>query len=673
VLGGRGLEGVVSVQIGGVDATVVRAEPTRVVVVTGHVAPGVGLGVVARRDDGERAVLDGAVESWSPAELPGARVWDAAHGVAGDVPGTRYEWQHVGELPATWRVRDGNTATWLPATGRFWMVGGWNGLQEPDGFSPIPPGTWPPLNTTDEVWSSPDGVTWTLELPHGNGAFERRHVHNTVVWQDELWVVGGDTHQGYYNHDVLRSADGLDWTVVLGPGTTEPPWPERALQISGVFDGRLWTGGGQDLLGDPAAYTYHNDLWVTDDGEAWTQVAADGPASDTRWGGCGLVDGFVEHAGRMWLVGCARYRDDAVGTSMVNEVWSTADGVEWTRHPDPPWAGKAWANAFTWDGHLWVAFGYTYGDPEHGWPAGNANELWWTDDGETWTSLPPDAPVPGSHAQGVAVTDEAVWLLGGNHSFGLGLGPERAIWRLVAARGAGVTSWTERGAEGLVARPPHALAQPLLVPDAFGPGRPGLHFDGSRTQLALDAPDVQPDGRSVFFVGRLPELPPPYPGWDDTYAPVGTVVGGPDETNLPTSSIGLGGGRLQLRNRQPELGVYGEPTWSGAEAGAGLQVGAGEVHLVGLTHGADGALAAWVDGAPVTVSGTASYAGGRGYSRLGGSFDGDDLGGGAYYGPNQRFAGTLGAVVVVPAVLGEDDVARLTDWARGRFGSAASR
>jgi hypothetical protein len=226
-----------------------------------------------------------------------------------------------------------------------------------------------------------------------------------------------------------------------------------------------------------------------------------------------------------------------------------------------------------------------------------------------------------------------------------------------------VAAWTERGADALTAAAPAASARPLRVPDAFGPGRPGLHFDGSRAHLALAATDVQPAGRTVLFVARTPELPAPW-GWDDAYAPVGTVVGGPDETGLPTTSIGLGDGRLQLRNREPGLGPVGETLWSGAEAGAGLQRAAGDVHLLGFGHAPDDTLRAWVDGAPTPVVGAAAYAGGRGYSRLGGSFDGD-----TYYGPNQRFAGELGAVLVVPRVLSDDEVGRVRAWARGRFGS----
>ena len=608
----------------------------------------------------ERSVLAGALEAWSPAELPGARLFDAAAGVEAAEPTTSYEWQRLtGDMGGarSWLVRDGNTLTWLPATGRFWMVAGWNPYEVPEGFGTPP--------TTDEVWSSPDGITWTPELPHGHGAFEIRHSHNTVHWRDRLWMIGGDTHQGFYNHDVVSSADGVHWTVELGPGTTEPPWSERGLQVSGVYDGKLWTVGGQDLFGPVEDYTYHNDVWSTEDGRHWTQVAPDAPGSDTRWAGCGVLDGLVEFRGEMWLVGCARERENAEGHSMSNEVWSTRDGVTWRQHTTPPWVGKIWPNVVVWDDRLWILFGYTYGDSAHGFGAGNANEAWYSDDGETWQSLPPDMPVPGSHAQGVAVTDEFLLLAGGNYGFGFGAGLDKSTWRLMPFRGEAVRAWRDRGPEHLTVAAPDENARPVRVADAFGAGAPGLQFDGSRSVLVLPEAgvDLQAEGRSVFWVARAPYLPNPW-GWEETYTPVGTIVGGPGEGGgMPVSSVGLSGGQIVVLNLEPTLGPAGEPVWSRLAAGTGLQEGPGEVHLAGVTHAPDGRLQAWVDGVPEGPVAMTAYDTPRSWSQLGGGMDGP------YYGPNSRFAGTLGAVVVLPSVADETAVARIHAWARGRFGA----
>ncbi len=625
---------------------------------------GPGHDLVVWRGD-TSATLVGVLEGWSPAEITGAHLFDAGVGVTTSGDGSNYEWQRLtAEIAPDWRVPDGNTTTWLPSTGRYWMVAGWNGYQEPDGFSHVAPDAVYPLqNTTDEVWSSPDGVAWTLEVPHETGLFERRHAHNTVLWNDQLWMVGGDTHQGYYNHDVVRSTDGVDWTVVLGPGTTDPPWAERALQTIGVYDGRLWMAGGQDLLGPIEDYTYHNDVWVTEDGTNWTQVAPDRPASDTVWEGCGVLDGLVEFRGEMWLVGCAWEREDASGHAMFNDVWSTTDGVSWTRHAEPPWAGKIWPNVVAWDDRLWILFGYTYGDAAGGWPAGNSNEAWYSDDGESWTALGHDVPVPASHAQGVAVTDDALLLAGGNYSFGFGAGWDKSTWRLVAFHGDWVESWEDRGTDARVVTPADADARPVLVADAFGTGRPGLQFDGSDDALSLADPagEALSSGSSVFWVGRAPYLPSPW-AWEDIYAPVSTVVGGPVATGAPVASVGYTEGALVYVNLDDEPGIYGEPLYSRVVLGEGAAEGPGEVHLHGVTHAPDGTVSGWADGAAIG-GGVADYGAPRAWSAIG---EGMDDG---YYGPNTRFEGTLGAVLIVPEVLDAATIDRVQSWAHGRFGA----
>ncbi|MBK8259250.1 MAG: IPT/TIG domain-containing protein [Polyangiaceae bacterium] len=637
--------------IGGVLTAAQVVSDTEIVVYTPPLASAGQIDLTVHRGE-ESATLPGELIAWSPVEITGARVFDAASGVAPGPADTQFEWQRLTpQIHSNWRARDGNTLTWLPSTGKFWMVAGWNPYDDP---------AWPAAITTDEVWSTNDGITWQPELAHGHGAFERRHAHNTVVWNNQLWMVGGDTWQGYYNHDVVSSADGVHWTQVLPPGS--PPWTPRALSMLGVHNGRLWMAGGQDLLGDPNEYTFHNDVWVTDDGSNWTQVVADSPPSDTRWGGCGMVDSLVSFKGELWMLGCARYNETA-GHQLIAEVWSSADGKIWKQHATPPWAGKGWPNVVVWRNELWILFGYTYGNPSEGWPAGNSNEVWHSPDGETWTALPVDSPVPGSHAQGVGVHPDYLLYAGGNYTFGIGAGEDRSAWRLIPFDGQRACAWSERGEAGLTVAALNT-ACPLRVPNAFGEQAAGLHFDGSTQELSLpeSAVDEAPNGRSVFWVARAPYIPLPYLNYEDTYAPVASVVGGPTAGGMPNASVGYTNGTLVLRNLNDALGENGEFVYSRFAAGSDLQSGQGEVRLVGYTHATNRTVQAWIDGALVDT-GEADYGTPRAWSTLGGSLTGD------YYGPYSRFAGTLGAVVIVPEVLDSQTIALLHAWARGRFGA----
>lgn len=638
VLAGSGFTGVTGVTIGGAAATeLVIVSDTELRAVSGAVEVGAGLDVVVARG-ADVGLLAGAVEAWSPAELAGARLFDAAVGVAGAETASRYEWAKLtDEIAPDWRIRDGNTTTWLPATNKFWMVGGWNGDPVPEGFSDVPEDTYPPRNTTNEVWSSPDGVAWTLELPHDHPQWERRHGHSTVLWRDRLWMIGGDHHQGKYNHDVVSGADGVNWQVEV----VDPPWQPRALQFSGVYDDRLWMAGGQDLVGPEEDYVYHNDVWSSVDGVNWVQVVGDAPASATRWAGRSMVSQLVEFKGRMWLVGGATYTE-ALPRTYYADVWSTTDGATWTEHTAPGWQGVAWHDVAVFDGRMWILFG--------GNGSGNLNQIWYTDDGEVWTELPADQnPTPTSHAQGVAVGPDFLLYAGGNYTFEYST---RSTWRLKAYRGVAVEQWTDRGADAIVVSASEPGRRPVAVPDAFGAGIPGLQFDGNATRLDLPVTELQPEGRSIFWVGRAPWTPSP-DQWDTPplVNPLATVVGDNDDTQ--SCAAGLAEGGLLYTS----AGVEG---WQALRAGSGLSNHVGEVHFAGIAHEGGGIVRGWIGAEEVGAPEDVGYSQYHGWSRIG-------AGG---YAPiaASGFSGSLGAVVILPYAAEPDEVARMHAWAQGRFG-----
>lgn len=645
-LRGAGLAAATEVRIGGVLVARVDAiADDEVQVVTAALPPGDGLDVEVDVA-GATVRLTGAVDAWSPAELPGARLFDAATGVTSTEAARTYEWQRLATATApAWRARDGNTLDWLPATGRLWMVGGWNPYAVPDGFDDVDPASGePPRTTTSEVWSSPDGVSWTLERDDADPAFDRRHAHNTVRWRDRLWMIGGDWWRGAYNHDVVSSADGRAWTVELA----QTPWADRALLVAGVHDDQLWVVGGQDLDGTPRdEFVYHNDVWRSADGVTWEQVAADAPPSETRWSGRGAVGELASFRGRLWLVGGAQYRDDAVGNTYFAEVWSTTDGASWTQHAAPPWAGRIWHDVRVWDDRLWVLFG--------GNDSGNLADAWYSDDGETWTAIDAErSHAPGSHAQGVAELDDALVLAGGNHSFGVGPTPQdtdESVWRLQAFRGDAVDAWTDRGGDAVVVTATGA-ARPVRDPDGLGDGIPGVQFDGASHFLTLASPELQPAGRSVLWVGRAAWSPAPA-DWTTPprLSPLFTVVGDGD---AQACAAGLGDGGMSYTSA-------GAAGWVGVEVGDGLRVGPGEVRFAGVTHAADGAIQGWIDGAAAGAPADGGYSELHGWSRIGA----------AGYGPvgDRAFGGTLGAVVILPYAADAATVARVHAWAQGRFGA----
>jgi hypothetical protein len=630
---GTALGSVTSVSIGGVAATSIEhVDDQTLRIVTAPVAAGTGLVVSVDAPVGTTD-WSGALESWSPAEIASARVFDASFGATGTETADTYQWSRLTtSIAPDWLHRDGPGLVYLPDTGRFWMIAGWSPYDAPDGWGALE-------QTTNEVWSSEDGVTWQRELEHGNAEFVRRHFQGTLVWRDRAWLVGGDIFstmpEAYsYQHDIYSSADGVDWDLELA----QTPWSDRIFEVAGIFNDQMWVVGGQTgLSSDDSGNTqFYNDVWRSDDGVTWTEVAPNGPPSATRWSPRGVLNKMVEFNGELWLVGGGTYQTyDVPIQEFPAEAWSTTDGVTWTEH-SVPWSGRIYHTVEVFDGKLWVIGGCHE-------TTCNSNDAWYTEDGENWTEIPYQrSPQPVSHGDGVAVGPDFLLFAGGNYTFGVGAGADNSAWRLTAFGGTAVESWVDR-ASGLEVTATGDM-RPVLDADAFGAGRPGMVFDGLDHALELDASDIQPDGRSVFFVAKAPYNL----AVADTYSPANTVVG--DSVDA-FCAAGLSQGALAYTD--------GANGWQTATAGEGYQDGPDTVISVGFTHAADGTVQAYGEGVPVgdpTVLGyNATYEGWRTI--------------GASYGLSSHFVGTLGAVVILPEAADADTAARIDTWAQGRFGS----
>jgi hypothetical protein len=83
----------------------------------------------------------------------------------------------------------------------------------------------------NDVWSSPDGVTWTQVT--ANAPWGGRIVQ-PVVFNNKIWVIGGWMN-GYGANDVWSSPDGVTWTQV----TANAPWGGRGMTNPVVFKNKL--------------------------------------------------------------------------------------------------------------------------------------------------------------------------------------------------------------------------------------------------------------------------------------------------------------------------------------------------------------------------------------------------------------------------------------------------
>ena len=345
-----------------------------------------------------------------------------------------YRWTCVSSEVA-WSPRDG--AQLVSFQDKLFLLGGWNQYAgEKADLAGAGAGCFD-SEVCSEVWCSDDGDSWSLAA---TAPWSGRHMHGAVVHDGQLWVIGAENGTP---DDVWKSKDGVNWELVAAT----VPWQERGNQMVTVFDGSIWVMGGQvgaaaqtNFVADfkagkpfPPAPPPLRDVWRTQDCLSWELVTNNAP-----WAPRGMISGAnggvpVLHD-RMWILGggyvgtggttlsSLRYdleQQPRLKTRLYhNDVWSSADGREWTCHlaeGKAPWPARSYHDTAAWDGKLWVLGGHrgVADRPAEVATDGNRNDVWYSADGEHWEELP-NTPWFPRHGCAVHVHRDALFLAAGS-------------------------------------------------------------------------------------------------------------------------------------------------------------------------------------------------------------------------------------------------------------------
>jgi hypothetical protein len=184
------------------------------------------------------------------------------------------------------------------------------------------------------------------------------------------------------------------------------PWGPRALHHTLVFQDRIWVMGGQTLpQSDPSTKTiFYEDVWHTTDGIDWTRIVPPKPF----WSPRGMIGGSVVLHDKMWILGGGTYdTPEFPERRFYNDVWCSPDGENWELVTEcAPWEPRLYHEVAVFDGRMWVLEGARKGK--------NRNDVWYSTDGVDWYELP-DTPWKPRHAASVFVYDNGLWMVAGNN------------------------------------------------------------------------------------------------------------------------------------------------------------------------------------------------------------------------------------------------------------------
>lgn len=306
--------------------------------------------------------------------------------------------------------------------GKMWMLGGWNGAVLHDAWYTTDGISW--TRATDAapwtegfgvgyvaadnkmwsfggghdgvnnigcnaVWSSEDGINWTLST--GSASWPGRFAHGAVSFRGALWALGGEDQFTGKSDVWFASKLGSEWTQA----TSAAEWTGRYdLQVV-KHNARLWVIGGHE----ETTQTYKPEVWSSDDGASWTQVANSVSCLARSAPTC------LSYGDNLWIIGGY----NASSYQYLKDVWRSADGVSWTQVTgSAAWERRHNHASVVFDNKMWVTGGYYYDGTGH-----CLNDVWWSADGSTWTQATAAAEWSGRFTHSALVYDNKMWIIGG--------------------------------------------------------------------------------------------------------------------------------------------------------------------------------------------------------------------------------------------------------------------
>lgn len=303
---------------------------------------------------------------------------------------------------------------------RLWIFGGYaNGQRKTDTY-------------LEDIWSSADGISWTLE--NKNAPWKGRRGHSVVVFdngsEEALFLIGGfevDENTGYrqYTNDVWKSINGIDWIQIKertdpSADTTIIDWMPRfnhaciRADIAGV-DYLYLIGGSTMRENYSALYSmkYHNDVWRSKDAVNWEKVESNDFGSRTE-----LAAFWDPTEERIIIHGGVHSKLIETENKYYHPVenydciWSSTDGSSW--ETDTSFTlGRAGHELFLYQGNYWIFPGKNTSYKKFHMAWGNVHYTYRKIPGGEWILDSEGSDFNGRHSYARVIFNDKVYIMGG--------------------------------------------------------------------------------------------------------------------------------------------------------------------------------------------------------------------------------------------------------------------
>lgn len=212
----------------------------------------------------------------------------------------------------------------------------------------------------------------------------------------------------------------ISWYVeakdARGLSSTSTTFNYRTVEETALFDrtenppfdardnhGLVWFNDKLYLIGGGRSFggNRFDDVWVSDQGGTWTELDG-GPKFTPR-----LWHGTVVFDKKIWIIGGNRAYSTG---NELNDIWSSEDGDTWVQeNPSADFAPRYGHRVVVYDNQMWLIGGRNAADSI------SRTEVWKSSDGVDWTLVTENADFGRGNSFDVAVFQGKMWKIAGGN------------------------------------------------------------------------------------------------------------------------------------------------------------------------------------------------------------------------------------------------------------------